>query len=68
MNGELRSAMHKKHMLYSHFTKNKNVKTWDKYRRQRNLATKLKKTSCSLLDKFSDVDTFILDMSSSKFV
>jgi hypothetical protein len=45
MNSELRSAMHKKHMLYSHLTKNKNVKTWDKYRRQRNLATKLKKKS-----------------------
>ena len=45
MNSELRSAMHKKHMLYSHFTKNKNAKTWDKYRRQRNLVTKLKKKS-----------------------
>ena len=42
---ELRSARHKKHMLYSHFTKNKNAKTWDKYRRQRNLVTKLKKKS-----------------------
>jgi hypothetical protein len=45
MNSELRSARHKKHMFYSHFTKNKNAKTWDKYRRKRNLVTKLKKKS-----------------------
>ena len=36
MNSEFRSAIHKKHMLYFYFTKNKNAKTWDKYRRQRN--------------------------------
>ena len=32
-------------MLYSKYLKNKNTKTWEKYRIRRNLVNKLKKTS-----------------------
>ncbi len=45
MNSELRKAIYRKHMLYTQFTKQRNSKTWEKYRNQRNLVTKLKKIS-----------------------
>lgn len=45
MNRELRKAVYRKHMLYTQYTKNRNSKTWEKYRRQRNMVTKLKKKS-----------------------
>ena len=32
-------------MFYSQYTKNRNTKTWEKFRKQRNLVTKLKKNS-----------------------
>ena len=31
--------------VYSQYTKNRNTKTWEKFRKQRNLVTKLKKNS-----------------------
>jgi hypothetical protein len=40
MNSELRGAIYRKHMLYSQYTKNRNTKTWEKFRKQRNLVTK----------------------------
>jgi hypothetical protein len=43
MNSELRGAIYRKHMFYSQYTKNRNTKTWEKFRKQRNLVTKLKK-------------------------
>ena len=45
MNSKLRKAIHRKHMLYSNYTKQRNGKTWKKYRKQRNLVNKLKKNS-----------------------
>ena len=45
MNSELRGAIYRKHMFYSQYTKNRNTKTWEKFRKQRNLETKLKKNS-----------------------
>ena len=45
INGELRRAIHRKHMLYTNFTKNRNNLTWDKFRQQRNLVNKLKRKS-----------------------
>ena len=45
MNSELRGAIYRKHMFYSQYTKNRNTKTWEKFRKQRNLVTKLKKNS-----------------------
>ena len=32
MNGELRKAIYRKHMLYSQYTKNRNNQTWEKFR------------------------------------
>ena len=40
MNSELRGAIYRKHMLYSQYTKQHNVKTGGKFRQQRNLVTK----------------------------
>jgi hypothetical protein len=40
MNSELREAIYRKHMFYSQYTK-----TWEKFRKQRNLVAKLKKNS-----------------------
>ena len=45
MNGELRRAIYKKHMLFNKFKKCKTSLTWDNYRKQRNLVTKIKKKS-----------------------
>jgi hypothetical protein len=45
MNSELRGAIYRKHMLYTQYTKQRNAKTWEKFRQQRNLVTKLKKKS-----------------------
>ena len=45
MNGELRKEIYRKHMLYTNYTKQRNSKTWDKYRKQRNFVNKLKKDS-----------------------
>ena len=45
MNSELRGAIYRKHMLYSQYTTNRNIKTWEKFRKQRNLVAKLKKNS-----------------------
>ena len=45
MNSELRGTIYRKHMFYSQYTKNRNIKTWEKFRKQRNLVTKLKKNS-----------------------
>lgn len=39
----IRKAVYRKHKLYTHFTKHKDPKTWGKYRKQRNLVTKLLK-------------------------
>jgi hypothetical protein len=40
MNNELRGAIYRKHMLYAQYTKQRNVKTWEKFRQQRNLLSK----------------------------
>jgi hypothetical protein len=45
MNSDLRGAIYRKHMLYTQYTKQRNAKTWEKFRQQRNLVTKLKKKS-----------------------
>ena len=45
MNRELRKAMYNKKMFYNKYLKNKNSKTWDEYRKRRNLVNKLKKKS-----------------------
>ena len=45
MNGELRRAIYKKHMLFNKYKKCKTSLNWDNYRRQRNLVTKIKKQS-----------------------
>jgi hypothetical protein len=45
MNRELRKAIYKKQMLRSKFEKYKTTKTWEAYRKQRNLVTKLKRKS-----------------------
>jgi hypothetical protein len=45
MNSELRRAIYYKHMLYTQYTKKRNSKTGEKFRKQRNLVTKLKKIS-----------------------
>jgi hypothetical protein len=43
MNSTLRKAIHRKHMLYSNYTKQRNGENWEKYRKQTNLVNKLKK-------------------------
>ena len=45
MNRELRKAIYNKQMLRSKFEKYKTIKTWEAYRKQRNLVTKLKRKS-----------------------
>jgi hypothetical protein len=45
MNSELRGAIYRKHVLHTQYTKQRNAKTWGKFRQQRNLVTKLKKKS-----------------------
>ena len=45
MNRELRKVIYKKQMLRSKFEKYKTSKTWEAYRKQRNLVTKLKRKS-----------------------
>jgi hypothetical protein len=45
MNRELRKDIYKKQMLRSKFEKYKTNKTWEAYRKQRNLVTKLKRKS-----------------------
>jgi hypothetical protein len=45
MNRELRKAIYKKQMLRSKFEKYKTNKTWEAYRKQRNLVTMLKRKS-----------------------
>ena len=37
MNSTLRKAIHSVHMLCSNYTKQRNGRTWEKYRKQRNL-------------------------------
>jgi hypothetical protein len=43
MNSELRGAIYRKYMLYTQYTKQRNAKTWEKFRQQRNLVTKIEK-------------------------
>ena len=45
VNGELRRAVYKKHMLFNKYKKCKTSLNWDNYRKQRNLVTKTKKQS-----------------------
>ena len=45
MNGELRRAVYKKHMLFNKYKKCRTSLNWDNYRKQRNLVTKIKKQS-----------------------
>jgi hypothetical protein len=45
MNSTLTKAIHRVHMLCSNYTKQRNGRTWKKYRKQRNLVNKLKKNS-----------------------
>ena len=45
MNRELRGAIYRKQMLYSQYTKNRSDKNWEKFRKQRNLVTKIKRKS-----------------------
>ena len=47
MNRVLRKAIYTKHMLYSKYVSNRNGKTWEKYRFQRNYVEKLKRKSTS---------------------
>ena len=41
----LRGAIYRKQMLYSQYTKNRSSKNWGKFRKQRNLVTKIKRKS-----------------------
>ena len=45
MNRNLRKAIYNKKMLYHKYLKNKNSRTWEKYRQNRNLVNKLTKQS-----------------------
>ena len=45
MNGDLRRAVYKKHMLFNKYKKYKTPLNWDNYRKQHNLVTKIKKKS-----------------------
>ena len=45
MNQELRRAVYSKQMLHSQFTKCQSNKNWEKFRKQRNFVTKLKRKS-----------------------
>ena len=48
MNSELRKAIYMKQMLRNKFEKCKSDKNWERYRKQRNLVTKLKKKSVKI--------------------
>ena len=48
MNGELRKAIYHKQMLYNQYTKQGSNKSWEKYCKQRNLVTKLKRKSVKI--------------------
>ena len=48
MNGELRRAINIKNMLRRKYDKVNNNKTWNRYRSQRNLVTKLRKKSINV--------------------
>jgi hypothetical protein len=69
MNSELRGAIYRKHMFYSQYTKNHNTKTWEKFRKQRNLVTKLKKNSMEtyFLER-STVEKKVLNFSETSHV
>jgi hypothetical protein len=45
MNKELRGAIYKKKMYHSKFLQNKSDASWEVYRKQRNVVTKIKKNS-----------------------
>ena len=45
MNGDLRQAIYKKHMLFNKYKKCKTPLNWDNYRKQSNLVTKIKRKS-----------------------
>ena len=45
MNSEWRKAIHKKHQLFNRYWKVKSQSNWHQYRKQRNLCTKLRKSS-----------------------
>ena len=45
MNGGLRCAVYKKHMLFNRYKKSRTSLNWDNYRKHRNLVTKIKKQS-----------------------
>ena len=47
MNKSLKQAVYKKQMLFNKFQKYKTSKNWEKFRRQRNLVTKLKRKSAN---------------------
>jgi hypothetical protein len=49
MNQNLRNVIYKKKMYHNKFLKQKTDKNWETYRKQRNLVTKLKKTSLFVL-------------------
>jgi hypothetical protein len=50
MNQNLRNAIYKKKMYHNKFLKQKTDKNWETYRKQRNLVTKLRKTSFIYFD------------------
>lgn len=72
MNRELQKAICTKQMLQNKFEKYRSGKTWEKYRKQRNLVTKLKRKSVNtycqegcaggkkLKDLYSTVKPFII--------
>ena len=45
MNREFRKAIYNEKMFYNKYLKNKNSRSWDEYRKRRNLVNKLKKKS-----------------------
>jgi hypothetical protein len=63
MNRELRKAIYNKQMLRNKFEKYHTDKTWEEYRKQRNLVTKLKKrsvrTSSKIIPLLISFATFI---------
>ena len=48
MKSELRGAIYLKHMIYTQYAKQRNTNTWETFRQQRNLVTKLKKKSMKI--------------------
>ena len=45
MNSKLKKAVYKKRMLHNNYKKYKDSKSWDLYRKQRNIVTKVKRES-----------------------